>query len=66
VAAGFERYDKRRALSAIAGSIQGVNLGVRLAETLMKAFTNDHAVPHNDAANHRVGLNETFSPRGKL
>ena len=48
---------------AVAGDAQGLDLGMRAAESLMPAFADDFAVANDDAADHRVRLDVSLATR---
>ncbi len=64
--AGFEADIHRGAFGALTGRFQRVNLGMRLARTLMPTLANDLAGIDDDAAHHRVGTGCILAERRHL
>ena len=62
VAAGLECDIRRGAGRAIAGGGERVHLGVRSAESFVESLADDFAVADDDAADHRVRLDESQPP----
>ena len=66
VGARFQRDENGAAGRPVAGCVQSINFGVRIAGTLMPALADDIPVPDNHAAYHRVRPGRKFSPGGEF
>ena len=66
VAARFERDVERGPGRAVAGDLQGLDFGMRLAEAPMPALADDFGPLGDHAADHRVRLDEPLPSDGEF